>query len=515
MRNSRKKRHNQKRRKTVKLKWLENNQLTRLGSGSYGTIYIVSNGNKVMKEHMLTRNSDETCSSWEKEFNTQLYLYNICNPILERFGVQIVKPYAFYYSKKVDRKRIVKRNSHNATSCFFTMQRLPGRIGSTNIKNRFEQKLSSILRPDVHFYKGDWVPPYMFLSSIRDEDGPIFLHMLQGVELKPLFKDEIQYCNVDINGIGFNLIRSMIASFFIILSAGYMPRDIEYVFNGTCADNIYVSILDCNEVKTIKERAESYGQGYDICEDIAHVYIDLAGLRANTQPNPMAPYDLPTPQWKFLCSPLTAPGAFIQCIQSLTDWLHESETTQTDIDYRQVFKYILLYVRRNYFDGIKHQISTELYDIFTLRPVNIYTIPDGTSLPEHTRLLGFWTDQEFTDYYKSLSYFNKNNDWSLQLHDDRRETYIVGLPQFRAELYSYVNTVILDIDVVFDIEFQQYIICHMAHTLFLRNMLTSANISNLFGKQYDQIITYIDELFQSASRRYNVDAESNCWPLLF
>ena len=51
----------------------------------------------------------------------------------------------------------------------------------------------------------------------------------------------------------------------------------------------------------------------DINEDIANVYIDLCGLRKEAAAqNPQAPYEIGTPQWKFLCSPLASPYSFLE-----------------------------------------------------------------------------------------------------------------------------------------------------------------------------------------------------------
>jgi len=498
-------RRNARKQQTRKRKWYANTNLIRLGSGSYGTIYILPDKTRVMKEHTIINQSEDTCPSWEREYNTQAYLYNRCNNVLNRIGVSIAKPYAFHYAQHTNGKRHIRPTENGASSCFFTMERMPGRVGEYHTSD-FERKLSHILRDDVRFFKGDWVPPYMFLSSMGDENGPIYLHMLKGVNQVHLYKDAIQYCSVEPESIGFSILRSMILSFFIILATGYMPRDVEFVFNGLAYDSILVSILDFNEVRTVEDRAKSYGSGYDIHEDIAHVYIDLAGLRATTHTNPMAPYDLPTPQWKFLCSPLTAPAVFITCMQTIDIWMNELGYS-IGIDYMRIFETIRMYVRQNYFEGILRTIPREFEALFLLRPVHIYTVSDmNADLPPNTLELGVWTPAEFANYYKNLAHFNKKTDW--QLNSEEQQKYIVGLPVFRPELYDTVTPVILRADVVFDIEFQQYIIMNLISVLIQRHIITHLSVRGLFNKRYDELLSYLTEIFNEASVTY---VDNNDW----
>jgi hypothetical protein len=498
-------RRNTRKQKTRKRKWYANANLLRLGSGSYGTIYILPDKTRVMKEHTITNHSEETCPSWEREYNTQTYLYNTCNEVLNSIGVSIAKPYAFHYAQYTNGKRHIRRTANGASSCFFTMERMPGRLGDYHVSD-VERKLSHILRDDIHFFKGDWVPPYMFLSSMGDENGPIYLHMLKGVKQVNIYKDAIQYCNVEPGSIGFSILRSMVLSFFIILATRYIPRDIEFVFNGLADDSILVSILDFNEVRTIDDRAKSYGAGYDIHEDIAHVYIDLAGLRATTHTNPMAPYDLPTPQWKFLCSPLTAPTVFITFMQSIDTWMNELGYS-TGIEYSSVFETILVYIRRNYFEGILRTIPSEFESLFRLRPVHIYTVSDmNADLPQNTLELGLWTPDEFANYYKNLAHFNKKIDW--QLNGDEQQKYIVGLPGFRHELYDSIVPVILRADVVFDIEFQQYILLNLISVLIQRNIITPSSAQVFFDKQYNELIAHLTDIFNQSSVTY---VDNNDW----
>jgi hypothetical protein len=172
-----------------------------------------------------------------------------------------------------------------------------------------EHTLINILKPAaLAALTPSRIPPYLYLGSIQPLRGHITLDMVQGARLIEFPNESFQYCEVD--GVALALQESAVRAFFMIIEAGYMPRDVEFVLNGTCAP-IHTTVLDFNEVRSLEDRARGR-PSYTLSQDIAHVYIDLCGLRASFEDvNPQAPYDSPTPQWKFFCSPLTSPNGFL------------------------------------------------------------------------------------------------------------------------------------------------------------------------------------------------------------
>lgn len=281
-----------------------------LGSGSYGSVYEIPDTNTVLKEHRIfTMDNISVCEDWRREFDVQTAVYNACMPALLKFQTRIVRPYVFSSASRNAQNRIVPQATvENANSCFFTMDRVPGLATASPC---FLQKLAVVLRPDVRLAPAH-IPPYLCLGSLTPMTGHITLDMLQGSQRVEFPNESYNYCLTD--GVALYMLRAMFLTFFTIADHGFIPRDVEFVFDGACTDT-YISVLDFNEVKTVAERS-SGRPAYDVDVDLAHVYIDLCGLRSSRDANPEAPYDAPTPQWKFLCSLLVSPYAFFACVET-------------------------------------------------------------------------------------------------------------------------------------------------------------------------------------------------------
>jgi hypothetical protein len=291
--------------------------LSLIGSGSYGVIYIIPGGTNVMKEHAISDASAyEGCETWRHEYNMHTAIYQQCTPLLPA-GFSIVRPVSFGYAKRKNSK-LMTTNSTNATSCYIVMERIFGR----NPHNpHLEEKLTYILAEPAKFTLTSTTPFYMYMGSCEDYPARyITLSMLRGSHLNVFQRETLNYCDVAKGSIADLILKRMIETFFLFVHQGFIPRDIEFVLNGNKGDTL-ITVLDFNEVKTISERAAAVHR-YSLYEDIASVYIDLCGLRKeNTQHvNPQAPYDYGTPQWKFLCSPMTAPGAFLTIARSMPEY---------------------------------------------------------------------------------------------------------------------------------------------------------------------------------------------------
>jgi hypothetical protein len=321
----------------------EESLLEYLSSGSYGSIYRIPSTTKeiVMKEHTITDflfNQHNTCSSWKNEYNIHKDIYTRVTPLLHQY-ISIVKPYMFGYGTRKNKEfQIININMNTNTknkpdniSCFIVMDR----ILSYTEKDKIPNKMIEILKKPFKFKQE--IPFYMFLSSVENDTNKyITLPMLKGTTLHEFPKDTLNYCDVEEKTLTYSLLQEMMNSFFLIIDKGYIPRDIEYVLNGG-DDNAIITILDFNEVKSIEKRRELV-EDYNIEEDIANVYIDLSNLRKekNERVNPQAPYEVGTPQWKFLPNPLTAPQTFLSLARKLIS--HEKK-----YNIEKVFEYILYY----------------------------------------------------------------------------------------------------------------------------------------------------------------------------
>jgi hypothetical protein len=338
--------------------------LVYLGSGSYGSVYEIQDTPLVLKEHRIfTSGSEIIATDWKHEYDTQCAIYNLCHSDLSCFYSGIVRPYIFSYGlRNTDNMLIPHPDQHTAQSCFFTMDRVPGLANSNYC---FLRKLYSVIKPTCTL-RPTLIPPYLYLGSLQSLEGHITLDMLLDTQVIEFPNEAYNYCTVEPNSIGMRMLKSMILSFFTIAEKGFIPRDIEFVFNGSCG-NTYISILDFNEVRTIRERALI--DNYNINIDLAHVYIDLCGIRQSSTRNPQAPYDTPTPQWKFLCSPLVSPYAFFQCAESVKH--HGFRTFQIDVVVQEILDYIESHIFPSVLTHMSHVFSiwtpprSEFSDVYT------------------------------------------------------------------------------------------------------------------------------------------------------
>jgi hypothetical protein len=345
---------------------LPHSKLTYLGSGSYGTIYATGD-RYVLKEHIININSIDICPEWKHEYTMHSNIYSLCNNALIQYGVSIVKPFQFSYATHDDGHLLLQNTPEGAKSCLYTMERLPGRVPTSKC---FEYALSKILRSGVTLAPTN-IPPYLFLGSVQPLHGHITLDMLEGAKLIELPKESMNYCIVD--SIALSLLRSTCIAFFTIIMAGYMPRDIEFLFNGICGP-IRATIIDFNEVSTLEDRAK--GRVYDLEEDIAHVYIDLCGLRSSFEdPNPQAPYNSPTPQWKFLCNPLVSPNGFFECCNSIF-------RLGALFSIKKMIEYIHDYVHKNYFSIVQNKLKGKYKHVLDIwHPSTHFSTSNGLYKP--------------------------------------------------------------------------------------------------------------------------------------
>lgn len=328
--------------------------LSYLGNGSFGTVFAIPGFDKpyALKEHVIHDVNIKQCGEWANEYNMQKKIYTLCNSKIKHMKISIARPYVFSFGTKIGDTLVKQKNEQGSTSCFFIMERIlgrypgPFRLNTETILNAEREGPNEIVEAKLaHILKGGFrpktlIPPYMFLGDIEG-DGKITLDMIKDSHLHEFPKQELNYCTIGV--IGYGLLRNMTASFFTIINAGFIPRDIEYVLNGNDPD-VLMSIIDFNEVKTLSKRREIAGADYDINEDCAHVYIDLCGLRKKSTRNPQAPYDDPTPQWKFLCNPLRCPEGYERLKKDMC-----ANFPTVDYDMSKIFSIIDDYVRIHYY----------------------------------------------------------------------------------------------------------------------------------------------------------------------
>jgi hypothetical protein len=317
-----------------------------LGNGSYGFVYIIPNynGNYVIKQHMIL-GDNQSPDDWCQEYNMHKDIYNRCNHLLTPLAISIVKPHSFSYGSYDGNTLQKLSNEAGASHCYIIMERIYGqKMDNSSPNKNIGRKLETLLKNKGIHKVGQLLPFYLYFGALQI-DGVITLDLLKGATLHEFPNESLNYCTIE-NEAYMACLR-MMASFFIIAGAGFAPRDIEYVLNGNEGDAL-MTILDFNEVKRWTQR-ERLVQGpkynYDINIDLAHIYIDLCGLRKSVFPNPMAPYDAPTPQWKFLPNPITCPGGFFQAVEELKGMLPLSTYP---FQFEKVIEYIVIYIKKHW-----------------------------------------------------------------------------------------------------------------------------------------------------------------------
>jgi hypothetical protein len=311
------KRHTQKHRKTF---W-KNTNLIFMGSGSFGTIYQITqkNSHRAMKIHRL-REGIETCEDWKREFLLQKEAYRLCTPLLHPFSTYIARPHDFSYGSWNPSSTTLThhRNHRGATACFFTMDRIPGRLPETS----HGESIYRTIAP--RFHTKAYIPPYLFMGALQyqisAESNVVTLDMLADTELVEFPQETLTYCNILTKGIAEGYLHNITGAFFTLIEKGFLPRDVEFLLDPMGK----IAIIDFNEVRRIIHFSVN---------EIAQVYIDLCGIRRKSDRNPYYPADEPTPQWKFLCNPLTCPRGFCSLLEKYADKSWQAEVLQEVLHY--------------------------------------------------------------------------------------------------------------------------------------------------------------------------------------
>lgn len=295
-----------------------NINLEEIGRGSYGAIYKVPGHNDiVIKIHPIENATINThdrhiryCdTNWKHEYQMQLAIFNCAESRIKRNFAHIVKPIEFTYATR-------RHNNRNVPlDCRIKMEKMLSsidpRTGPGEIYD-FYGKLRTFVKEEYISRIARRTVPFLYLGDTKERIGHITLPMLIGSEEIKL-TDAVSYYNIN-DGVGLNIIKGMFNTFFQIIACGYMPRDIEYVYN--CKEysgrsKTYFSVLDFNQVETLEQReGRSRIQPYDLSIDTSHIYIDLCGLRDIRTRNPYI-VEESTPQWSFLCNPLITPELFL------------------------------------------------------------------------------------------------------------------------------------------------------------------------------------------------------------
>jgi hypothetical protein len=343
---------------------------------------------KKISEKPIKTRKKRKCESWIQEYTMHKQIYNSCNHLLTPLSISIVKPLLFNYGIYNGNTLTKLPNEEGASHCYIIMERVYGRRTDTGIINEnIEKKLNKLIKSIDNYKPNHLLPPYLYFGAIETENV-ITLDLLKGATLHKFPNETLNYCTI--GGVAYRFYRNMMASFFIIAGAGFAPRDIEYVLNGNKGKEL-MTILDFNEVMNWNQRKQKYIKlmerliitiengimvetvdknypTYDINIDLAHIYIDLCGLRKTSNQNPMAPYDAPTPQWKFLPNPITCPGGFFQAVEELKRKL---PLKKYRFNFDEVIAYILNYIQLH----ILHPVEE-----CTWKPVG----PQFTSAKEYT-----------------------------------------------------------------------------------------------------------------------------------
>jgi hypothetical protein len=401
-------RKTQKRHKTF---WKHTN-LNFIGAGSFGRIYSL--GTRVIKIHTLQKGV-ETCEDWKHEFETQRNAYRSCKNALSAVNAYIEQPFEFSYGRwNTERGTLAKHTNHTrASSCFYTMERIYGRLPESIATERVYTSIVPTFRSK------HTLPPYLFLGALQYQVSPelnvITLDTMKDTELIEFSREGISYCNILPNGVAYRYMQSITSAFFILVRKGFLPRDVEFLFDGKGR----IAIIDFNEVRQIDpSEIESH------IGEAAHIYIDLCGVRDKSDHNPFFAADMPTPQWKFLCNPQTSPQGFCQLLESFP----------TNSFEQKILLYVLDYVKRKLkiptlqgwswdpkrpsfsespitrdFDFLfQTYIINNLYDLCLKRKIKISM--DDTNTMEYEALLGYL--QELID--KKVDAYDENG-WESAL----------------------------------------------------------------------------------------------------
>ncbi len=395
-----------------------NNQLEKLGEGSFGSIYAYYPTNIVFKKHIINKYDNRTigekCENWEHEFKMHKKIFQLCNAELKKYDICIAKPYMFRYTKDTQ-SGLKIANAESATACIYTMDRIPD-------GNKWN-KYFLTPRPKTN------IPPYIYMGTLESGSNRITLDSLKNTQIINMPNDSQSFC-LDPGEFGMHIQHAMIESFFIMLEHDVIPRDIEYLLDGRKHTETLIAIVDFNEVKTTQQRMNAYGDGYSKLLDAANVYIDLCGLGNKNRPNPMAPYELGTPQWKFLCNPIVCPKAFIYCMKS----------------HRELAELIMNYA---YTHKMKSHIILNS-DLLCWKPLYVYRVSlhESTKVPNGDKQLGVFTDNEYRKYRYGHCIFSHE----MRLNNSDTEHYLY-IGTNNSDLAQSFDT-FLD----FDILFQYYII---------------------------------------------------------
>ena len=305
-----------------------------IGSGQYGTVILESENSKdVVKIHVLSPEEQECPINIKREYEMMTGIFKSCDIPLKTLYGKIVQPIEFSITTRLEKKE--EKNVKIPLDCRVRMERIYGRgDGIKWFQQEFEKKLRTLLKPEALPLIKRGPPPYLNLGHAiegwEDEKGHITLGMLKYATKIPLIGNTFYY---RVEKLSEQLMINMFLSFFVILLNGFIPRDIEYVFNGKPIERkslTYFAILDFNQVVGIEERKKfadiflkrtNENRSYNFEDDIAHVYKDLSSLAEQGTNNPYVGEEA-TPQWKFLCNPIVCPSTFIlSCIMAANGFL--------------------------------------------------------------------------------------------------------------------------------------------------------------------------------------------------
>jgi hypothetical protein len=332
----------------------------KLGEGSFGIVYALDES-RAVKVHIIEQPDivqisqiQQYCdTNWKHEFDMHMGIFQCVEPKIKTFMGHIVQPLQYQYTTRTDKQIYGDFPLNQKPDCRIVMERIVSG-NSDKFKDIYNRKLNDIVKSsDIHSVTKTSVP-YLYLGVAEETantHGHIRLDMLIGVS-EHRISNTISYYDVDA-GLSLNLIHGMFNTFFTFIVCGYMPRDIEYVFNCKKYDGraqTYFSVIDFNQVATIDQRAYRTGESYDVAGDAAQVYIDLCGIRKDGTRNTYYRDDIPTPQWAFLCNPLVTPSVFISLCKKMLLLLHKESAFKPRF-IRFIYE-ITKYIHDNYLNPI-------------------------------------------------------------------------------------------------------------------------------------------------------------------